>query len=100
MQLITKIAGYQHKAGAAELLAARVKTGMRLTLVPEPTNKYDKFAVRVQLGDQLLGYVPRERSEAVSRLIGYGVEMTCRKSHHGFNAIELEWSSQERDPLA
>jgi HIRAN domain-containing protein len=100
MQLITKIAGFNHKKGAAELLASAVKTGMRLDLVPEPENEYDRFAVRIQLGDQLLGYVPRERSEAVSRLIGYGVEVTRRKSHHGFNSIELEWPDSEKDPLA
>ena len=36
----------------------------KLTLLPEPTNKFDKYAVQILSGTTMLGYVPSKTGEA------------------------------------
>jgi len=38
-------------------------------LIPEPSNKYDKFAIRIEALDTMIGYVPKLRSQLLSELI-------------------------------
>lgn len=38
--------------------AVNLKKGTPLTLISEPTNHYDPFAIRVMCGEKLVGYVP------------------------------------------
>ena len=40
--------------------------GDLLELVPEPTNVYDQYAVRIQHDSTMLGYVPKKISEQVT----------------------------------
>jgi hypothetical protein len=52
-----EIAGAQHTAGAAKLLAA-LEVGDELDLVHEKSNKHDSTAVRVEYEGVKLGYLP------------------------------------------
>ena len=38
-------------------------------LTPEPTNKHDRNAVKVMIGKNFIGYIPRDESARVSELI-------------------------------
>ena len=39
-------------------------------LIPEPTNEYDKNAIKVVIKDILIGYVPSDEAEAVKKVMG------------------------------
>lgn len=67
----TYIAGVKFRPGAADYLA-KLGNCDSLTLVPEPTNQFDPHAVQVMHGPMHLGYVPRDLSAEVSRLIADG----------------------------
>lgn len=89
------IAGVQFRpAGDIRIAGAKLKVGDRLTLVSEPTNKFDPNAVQIIYGtttkgqDQLhchneewlslfLGYVPKKYSSEVSALLGIGAPVFC-----------------------
>jgi hypothetical protein len=54
------------------------RDGMRLNLVPEPTNKHDPNAIRVELmlGGQL-GYISRELAAEILPMIGGNHQVGC-----------------------
>ncbi len=56
----------------------------RLILQREVENKYDELAIKVLLNDYLVGYIPRENNEVISRLMDAG------KNFHAVVA-KLEW---------
>lgn len=60
-----------------KVVAEDVKSGDILELEREPSNKHDPFAVKVFYDDQFIGYVEREFSEEVSKLIDSGVDYEC-----------------------
>ncbi len=47
----------------------RLRRGDQLTLISEPENPYDEFAVRVEWHGKKLGYLPRENNHRVSRML-------------------------------
>lgn len=47
----------------AEYRAASPARGDRLTLVAEPTNKFDPLAVKIMKGEHHIGYVPRTHNK-------------------------------------
>lgn len=50
----------------------------KVSLIPEPENKYDKNAIKVMRRDDLLGYVPADETEAVHRIISGEYETDAR----------------------
>ena len=58
------VAGVQHHQ--LKTCIHDLTDGQELTLVPEPTNKYDANAIRIQHGDTMLGYVPAKISPEVT----------------------------------
>ena len=56
-----------------------LEEGFFVQLVPEPSNKYDKFAVKVLFKDTMLGYVPKTLSEIISNRIT-SQEILCEKA--------------------
>ncbi|MET0412467.1 MAG: HIRAN domain-containing protein [Polyangiaceae bacterium] len=69
--LLFRVAGEEHYPGSSI-----VEVGEELQLVREPTNDYDANAVMVQKSDGTkLGYVPRQYSELVARLVGQGLAL-------------------------
>lgn len=61
------IAGLHHHVDRD--LAETLREDQELTLVREPTNEYDRFAVRIDCGSSKLGYIPRTYSQMVSTLL-------------------------------
>lgn len=51
------LAGVQY--GDYQRISTVLKPGLILKMVGEPTNKYDKMAIRVEYAGYLLGYIPR-----------------------------------------
>ena len=62
------IAGVQHHPGMREVIKD-LKVGTVLDLVPDPENKYDPNAVRIEYEENMLGYVPMKISAEVSGLM-------------------------------
>ena len=56
-----------------------VKIEEKLFLIPEPENKYDKYAVKItNFKDEQIGYLPRYYAQGISRLIGEKRNIFCR----------------------
>lgn len=73
------IAGSSFHAGAAGYIG-RLQPKHPLSIVREPTNKYDPNAVAVMWGRAMLGYVPRGLAAQLAPLIDKGVEFKCAKA--------------------
>jgi hypothetical protein len=52
-----------------DALARSPKEKTEATLKPEPTNKHDPNAVKVLIGKNFIGYIPKTKSALVSDLI-------------------------------
>ena len=60
---------------------AQTKGGMKLCFVPEPCNKFDPHAIRVEVNSHVVGYVPKSRvipKGAVTHVAKFG---TCPRPH-------------------
>lgn len=57
---------------------ADLRVPQPLTLAGEPTNRRDRRAVAVYVGDRKLGYLPREDRTSVLKLHRRGAPVTCR----------------------
>jgi hypothetical protein len=101
-QIRTRIAGFNHHAGApAALTGMRPQT--RLVLKPEPANPYDKNAIAIYTtGGLMLGFVPAVDNKLVLEKLGEdGVRVRCVKTSDTFNSIALIIEHEhERDPLS
>lgn len=60
----------------------KIEEGNYLCLTPEPSNKYDKNAVRIEYAtfeeQTMLGYVPQKLSAEVAASIEIGKKVGCR----------------------
>jgi len=58
-----------------------LKEGDNLSLVPEPSNKYDPNAVRIEFNDAdesyMTGFVPKKFSSEVAAAITVGKQLEC-----------------------
>lgn len=75
------VVGIRHHAGCHGSdcnLRPQVKEGELVTLLPEPGNEFDEFAITVRTkGGEMLGYVPRYYSEGVSNRLALGMTYAC-----------------------
>ena len=55
-----------------------MEVGDSLQMTPEPTNKYDPNAVRIEFEDVMIGYVSAKISAEVTALIESVDEVTCQ----------------------
>src|SRR5688572_28187965 len=69
------IAGFQDHEGPA--LLHELTVGTPLTLVREPGNIYDRYAVRLEHAGRHLGHIPREQNRTVSELLEQGAPISC-----------------------
>jgi hypothetical protein len=70
------LAGFQYHAGAE--LWDRLHVGDALTLVREPDNAHDPWAVRVEWHGRQLGYLPRAENRAVAAEMDGGATVSAR----------------------
>lgn len=54
-----------------------IAEGDHLTLVPEPSNKFDPNAVKIEFLGAMLGYIPKKHSSEVCAMIDVGKELEC-----------------------
>lgn len=73
--------GLEFRPGSIQYKASRLRCGEKLTLVPEPDNEHDEFAVKVCKGQSKLGYVPRRLSPSFQKNILKGNFVDCRVKH-------------------
>ena len=82
----TYIAGVKFRPGAADVIA-EMDSGAEYQLEAEPTNKFDKFAVKILLNGFHVGFVPGHLSEEITKLIGEGKITSVIEA--GGNKIEI-----------
>lgn len=83
------IAGVKFRPGAADHLAT-LEPGAEFTLEPEPANRHDPNAVKILHDGMHLGYVPRDLSADVARLIAAGrIERVVKRRGSG---IEIHFA--------
>lgn len=70
------LAGFQYYGG--KILWDEMREGDRLTLVREPGNRHDPYAVRVEWRGTKLGYLPRSDNRAVAAEIDKGTPIGAR----------------------
>lgn len=80
------VAGVQFRpAGHIKMVSSALKEGDYFQLVPEPTNKFDPNAVRIEYnvdtGDEIkgihIGYVPKRFSAEVSAMLMLDSNVLC-----------------------
>ena len=73
------IAGVQFRSkGEINLAAKEMEVNDELTLVAEPTNKYDPNAVQILATDgTFLGYVPKKFSSEISAMLEIEAPIIC-----------------------
>lgn len=64
--VILEANGYRHYA---ENLGRPLEVGSQADLVLDPSNEHDPHAVKIEVGGQLIGYISRFQSHAVSRWV-------------------------------
>lgn len=52
-----------------------LEEGMVVDLIPEPSNKFDKFAIKIKHNNVMLGYVPKKFSQEVTSFMDSGTEL-------------------------
>ena len=52
-----------------------LEEGMAVDLIPEPSNKFDKSAMKIKHNNIMLGYVPKKLSQEVTELMNSGIEL-------------------------
>jgi len=62
-----EVAGVKFRSKAFD--EAQVQRGDRLTLILEPTNKYDSGAIAVYKGEHHIGYVPRTHNTLIHEAV-------------------------------
>ena len=66
----------------AKMVMNELEEGISLVMTPEPTNKYDPNAIKIEFLDKesnqiMLGYVPKKISSQVSAALEIGTEIEC-----------------------
>jgi hypothetical protein len=59
-------------------VVASLRAGQEFSLVAEPFNSHDEFAVGIHWGGAQLGYIPRTENRNVSGLLQQGARLRCR----------------------
>ena len=65
------IAGTSYRENIAQIEPS-LETGQMFTMIREPENEFDCWAIAIYLNDYKLGYVPRAQNEIIARLMDAG----------------------------
>lgn len=77
--LLFSVNGIMHRPKKiVKMVAEDVDTDDVLELEREPTNEYDSDAVKVFFDGEWIGYVEREASEEIAKIIESGVDYECK----------------------
>jgi len=50
----------------------KIKENKPVQLIPEPSNQYDKYAIRIEQSNIMLGYVPAKLSKKICNQLTFG----------------------------
>lgn len=67
------IAGFTYYEGV--LAFGNLKIGSKLSLVPEPKNRYDENALAIYYKEHKLGFVPRSFNKPIATIMGAGYDI-------------------------
>lgn len=67
-----RVAGFSYWDGAEAF--EHLKVGTKLTLVREPDNRFDPYAVALYFEEYKLGFVPRDMNHELSKYLDMGYE--------------------------
>lgn len=69
-ELLIEVAGFRHES---EVSADELQVGDKVAFVPDPSNKHDCLAIRMELNGRMLGFVPRGQLDVIHKaLVGNG----------------------------
>ena len=57
-----------------------IKPGHKVRMLPEPTNKYDPNAIRLEYSHTMIGYVPKRLSSKIMAMIEVGKDLSMEVS--------------------
>lgn len=83
------IAGFQYYDGKACI--QNLKQNDPLSLLAEPANNYDKYAVEVYYQTNKLGYIPKTDNKHISRILQAGGELTVKVE--AIDADKVAWNA-------
>ena len=72
-ELVSPVQGIQYDD--RNQIAAQIKLGDKVELVPEPDNKFDTFAVKVVYNGSQVGYLRRDIAKIISKEIKFGARI-------------------------
>ena len=80
MEYIEPIAGVSFRPREVKLLLQTLPDGYKVALLPEPSNKFDPFALQIidPASEAHLGYVPRSHSQIFATDLLEGREISAR----------------------
>ena len=64
------IAGFTYHDGVD--VFSELKIGTMLTLLAEPDNRYDNFAVAIYYREHKLGYIPKGKNKYIGKFLNFG----------------------------
>ena len=110
MKIDTTIAGASFREGGMAIITA-LPLFTRYSLEREPTNPYDKNAVKVLVKDYQygrrkprayhLGYIPRKWSGTVSAALKNNqLHVWATKQDNNWGTVSISWENVSKDPLA
>lgn len=84
------LAGARHRPSLAQQRCLQLVDGEALTVVPEPTNRFDKNALQIHTTDGIfIGYVPKSEAAELA-LEGTILHCSCLTANDLFPRILLE----------
>ena len=73
----TILAGANFRPAEARDVCKSIDLGEELTLIPDPENEYDSFAVQVHAYGHFIGFIPKADNAAVFAALARGEEVGC-----------------------
>ena len=71
------IAGFSYYEGV--LAFEKLKVGAQVSIKPEPTNTYDKYAVEIYHEENKLGYIPKGENRQIAKLLITGNDCLSKR---------------------
>lgn len=71
-EFVLEVAGFRHES---TIPAAQIEVGERVTFHPEPENKFDRNAIRIELHGTKIGYVARGHAPIIRNFLNQGAEI-------------------------
>ena len=83
------VAGFQYYQG--EEILATIEKNAHLTLLAEPSNPYDKYAIEIYYQNKKLGYIPRKENRHVSEILQANIKTYAKVTW--VNRSDTAWHS-------